>query len=106
MLSFNYLYFFSSSIIVTRCSCSISLFIKALDILLSMRLSLLLGDITSFFFLFLLVFKSFFVIPVEIENARLKLALTIRTGAPKTVANDAIEMLPVVIDKRVNDLSK
>ena len=38
------------------------------------------------------------MILVEIENARLKLALTIPTGAPRTVANDAIEMLPVVTD--------
>ena len=39
------------------------------------------------------------MIPVEIENARLKLALTIPAGAPMTVADDAIEMLPVVTDK-------
>ena len=38
------------------------------------------------------------MIPVEIENARLKLAIT--------VANDTIEMLPVFIDKTINDLSK
>ena len=41
------------------------------------------------------------MIPVEIENARLKLALTILTGAPITVANDAIEMLPVVTAKQL-----
>ena len=46
------------------------------------------------------------MIPVEIENTRLKLALTIPTDAPITVENDAIETLPVVIDKTVNDLSK
>ena len=46
------------------------------------------------------------MIPVEIKNTRLKLALTIPTGAPITVANDAIEMLPVVTDKTINDLSK
>ena len=44
------------------------------------------------------------MMPVEIENARLKLALTIHTGAPMTVANDAIEMLPVVTDKTINDM--
>ena len=48
-----------------------------------------------FFFLFLVVFNSFFMIPIKIENARLKLALTIPIGAAITVANDAIEMLPV-----------
>ena len=46
------------------------------------------------------------MIPVEIENARLKLALAIPTGARMTVANNAIEMLPVVTDKTINDLSK
>ena len=46
------------------------------------------------------------MIPAEIENARLKLALTTPTVALITVANDAIEMLPVVTDKTINDLSK
>ena len=46
------------------------------------------------------------MIPVEVENARLKLALTIPSGAPMTVWNDAIEMLPVVTDKTVSYLSK
>ena len=59
-----------------------------------------------FLFLFLVIFNSFFIYPVEIENARLKLTLTIPTGAPLTVANDAIEMIPVVIDKTISDLSK
>ena len=44
--------------------------------------------------------------PVDIENARLKLALAIPTGAPVTVENDAIEMLPLVTDKTIKDLSK
>ena len=42
-----------------------------------------------FFFLFLLVFNIFFTIPVKIENAKLKLALTIPTGPPIAVSNDA-----------------
>ena len=49
-------------------------------------------------FLILVVFNSFSTIPVEIENVRLKLALVIPTGVPVIVANDAIEMLPVVTD--------
>ena len=53
-----------------------------------------------------MVFNSFFTIPVEIGNARLKLALTIPAGAPITVGNDAIEMLPIVLHKTINDLSK
>ena len=85
------------------------IFINASDILLSMLFNLLLANITillCFFFLFLVVFKNFFTNPVVIENARLQLALIIPTGAPITVANDAIEMLPVVTDKTINDLSK
>ena len=46
------------------------------------------------------------MIPVEIENARQKVAHTIPTGAPVTVANDAIEILAAVTDKEINDLSK
>ena len=79
------------------------------DILLSMLFNLLLASITSllcFFFLFLVVFNSFFTIPVKIENVKLKPAFTIPAGAPITVANDAIEMVPVVTDKKIKDLSK
>ena len=74
-----------------------------------MLFNLLLANITillGVFLLFLVIFNSFFTILVEIEKTRLKLALTIPTGAPITVANDAIEMLPVVIDKTISDLSK
>ena len=60
--------------------------------------------LSCFFFLFLVVFYSFFTIPVEIENARLKLSLIIPTGAPVTVAKDATEMLLVVMDKTINVL--
>ena len=69
-----------------------------------MLFNLLLASITILlcvFFLFLVVFNSFFTIPVKIEDIRLKLALTIPTGAPITVANDATEMLPVVTDKTI-----
>ena len=52
-------------------------------------------------FLLFAVFSSFFTIPVEIENARLKLVLVILTGAPMTNSNDAIEMLPVVTDRTI-----
>ena len=58
------------------------------------------------FFYFLLFLTAFFTTPVRIENARLKLGLTIPTGDPITVANDAIEMLPVVTYKIINDLWK
>ena len=87
MHSSNSRYFFSSSITDIKYSCLISLFIKASDILLAMLFNLLIDKIKillCFFFLFLVVFNSFFINLVEIENARLKLALTIPTGAPIT----------------------
>ena len=45
------------------------------------------------------------MIPVEIKNATLNLTLIIPEDYPMTVANDVIEMLPVVTDKTINDLS-
>ena len=57
----------------------------------------------SFYFLF---FNSLFTIHVEIDNSTLQLALVVPTGAPITVTNYAIEILPVVTDKTINDLSK
>ena len=109
MLSFNSRYFFSSLIIVIKSSLLISLIINASDILLSMLFNLPLANVTTllcFFFLLLVVFNSSFKIHVELQNAILKLALAIPTGASITVANNAIEMLPVVTDKTINDLSK
>ena len=62
------------------------------------------GILLCFFFLLLFVFNRFFTISEQIKNARLKLALNIRTGALMTVANDVIEILSVVTDITVNDL--
>ena len=59
-----------------------------------------------FFFLFLIVFKNFFRNPDVIENVKPQLASIIPAGAPITVANVAIEILPDNIDKAFNDLSK
>ena len=58
-----------------------------------------------FFFLFRVGLNNFFTIPIEIEDVRLRLTLTIPMGAPITVANDAIEMLPLIADKTLKDLS-
>ena len=58
------------------------------------------------FFLFLVVFNNVFTSPVDNENARLKLALVIPNSGPITVANDAIEMLPLVADKTITGLLK
>ena len=66
----------------------ISLFINASDIYSSVLFNFLLANITislCFFFLFLVVFNSFFTVSEGIENARVKLALAICTGAQITV---------------------
>ena len=59
-----------------------------------------------FFFLFLVVFKNVFTNPDVIENVRPQPAPIVPAGAPITVANHAIEMLPATIDETFNDLSK
>ena len=56
-----------------------------------------------FFFLFLIVFKTFFTNPDVIENVRPQPTPVIPAGAPITVANNAREMLPDNIDKTFND---
>ena len=53
----------------------------------------------------ILFFKIFYTNPVVIQNTRLQLALAIPTGASITVANDAVEMLPVATNNAINDLS-
>ena len=50
--------------------------------------------------LFLVFFSNFFTRPIDNENVRLRLALAIPTGVSVTVANDTIEMLPLVGDKK------
>ena len=60
----------------------------------------------SFFLLSQVIFNSFFTSPVDNENGRLRPALSILTGVPITVANDAIEKLPLVAVKTIKNLSK
>ena len=59
-----------------------------------------------FFFLSRVVFNSYFIIPVDNENARPRLAPAIPTGVSITVPNDVIEILRLVADKTIKDLSK
>ena len=56
-----------------------------------------------FFYLFGLVFNNFFITPVVIENAKLKLALAIPKDTLLTVANYAIDILPLAVDKTIKD---
>ena len=57
-------------------------------------------------YLYCVIFNNFFTIPVVNENAKLKFALAIPTGALITLANNAIAMIPLVSDKAIKDLSK
>ena len=61
-----------------------------------------------FFFLFFVVFNYFFffINSDDIEHIRPKIVPIIPAGAPITVANDTIKMLPDKIDKTFNALSK
>ena len=83
--------------------------INASDILLSIMFNLLLANIKillCFFFLILVVFNNFCTNSVDNENVTLRIALAIPTIVPITVANYAIEMLPLVADKTIKDVSK
>ena len=71
-----------------------------------MLFNLLLASILILCFFFLFLVFNFFMIPIKIDNARLKLSFLSPTDAPMTVANDAMEMFPVIIDKTINYLSK
>ena len=53
-----------------------------------------------------MLFLIFFTISVVIENAKLKLTLSIPTDAQITVAIDAEEMLPIAADKTIKDLTQ
>ena len=55
-------------------------------------------------FLYLVVFNNSFSNSVGNENVRVRLALSILTSVPITLANDAIEILPIVADKTMKDL--
>ena len=89
----------SSLIVVVKSSSLISLFISASDVLLNL-LPANLKVLLCFYFLYFVVFNNLFTTPVGNENARLKLALAISTGAPITVANDATEMPWLGADKK------
>ena len=54
-------------------------------------------------FLFLVICKSFFIIPVTRENTRVKLALAIPAGA---LAKEVIDTHPLAADKAIKTLSK
>ena len=94
--------------IFVKFSWLISISISALDIVLPLLFNLLLANITSllrFFFLFCVVFNSFFTIHINIENLKLKLA-PVGISAPIIMAKEAIDIPPLVLDKIIKVLSK
>ena len=81
---------------------------KALDINVSMLLSLLLVNIrilSCFFFLLLAIFSNFLTIPVIIKKIKVKLALAIPTGTPIILVNEIIDIPPLVALKIIKILS-
>ena len=58
------------------------------------------------FFLFLVISKTFFIIPVARENRRVNLALTIPARSPITITKEIIDTPPLVADKTIKALSK
>ena len=58
------------------------------------------------FFLFRVVFNILFTVPLVVDNAKLKLTLTVPTGAPIKVVNYAIDISPINADKTIKGLSK
>ena len=73
-----------------------------------MLLSLPLAKIiilSCFFFLFLVIFSIFLTIPVAREKIRVKLTITISTGAPTKLVNEIIDTPPVVALKTIKILS-
>ena len=51
-----------------------------------------------FFFLFLVIFKTFFIIPDAKENTRVKPTLAIPAGTPITLPKEIIDTLPLAAD--------
>ena len=76
--------------------------VSALYIILSILLSLLLGNKTIFYVSFLfvfIVFKNILEIPLLTRNTRLVPTLAIPADAPKTVVNEQREMPMFVLNK-------
>ena len=57
------------------------------------------------FLFFLVIFNNFLTIPVVREKVKVKLALTIPTGAPIILVNEIIDTLPLVALKAIKTLS-
>ena len=82
--------------------------ISAVDTKVPMLFSLLLANIRilpCFFFLFLVMFRNFFIIPVVREKIKVKLAPAVPTGSQTTLTEVTIQTLPLVALKIFKTLS-
>ena len=59
----------------------------------------------AFFFFFLVILNNFLIIPVVKEKIRVRLALAIPADAPITLANEIIDIPPVVALRTIKILS-
>ena len=78
------------------------------DTKVSMLSSLLLADIrilSCVFFLFLVMFNNFLIIPVVREKIKVKLPLATLAGAPTTLAEEMIQTPLLVALKTIKILS-
>ena len=82
--------------------------VSASDVKVSMVFSLLLANIrllSSFFFLFLVIFNNFLTIPVVRENNKVRLKLAIPSGARTILVNEVIGTPLLVGFKTIKILS-
>ena len=86
----------------------ISMSTNVWDTKVSILFSLLLARASissSFFFLFIVILSNYFIISVVREKFKVKLALTIPTGAPIKVVKEIIDTPPLVAEKTITILS-
>ena len=86
----------------------ISMSTNVWDTTVSILFSLLLATasiLSSFFFLFIVILSNYFIISVVKEKLKVKLALTIPTGAPITVVKEITDTPPLVAEKTITILS-
>ena len=60
---------------------------------------------SCFFFLFLVTFSNFLIIPVVKEKIKVKIVLAIPTEAPITVVKEIIDTPPLVAERTIKILS-
>ena len=85
----------------------ISGYINVWDTSFPIPFNLLLASITillCFFFLFLVIFNNFFIIPAVKEKIKLKFALALPTGAPVILAKEIIDVLLLVANEIIKGL--